>query len=73
MNEIQKLNSQTLKTRIRHLFFSFLILSTFKQAIEEVPLSWAFCENCLSVRVLYAGEFFHSMVAVLAQWEPLCS
>jgi len=32
-----------------------------------VPLSWVFCENCLSVFC----EFFHSMITVLSQWEPL--
>ena len=32
-----------------------------------LPLSWAFCENCLSV--FY--EFFRSMIRVASQWEPL--
>jgi hypothetical protein len=38
------------------------------QAIEAVQLSWAFCENCLSVFC----EFFHSMMTVLLRWVPLC-
>ena len=36
------------------------------QAIEAVPLSWAFCENCLSVLC----EFFHSMMTALNRWAP---
>jgi hypothetical protein len=38
------------------------------QAIDSVPSSWAFCENCLSVFC----EFFHSMMTVLNRWGPLC-
>ena len=38
------------------------------QAIEAVPSSWAFCENCLSVFC----EFFHGMMTALNRWGPLC-
>jgi len=50
------------------LGFSLLISNHISQAIVLVQVSWAFCENCLSVFC----EFFHSMAAVLTQWEPLC-
>ena len=50
------------------LGFSLLTFSHISQAVESVKVSWVFCENCLSVFC----EFFHSMAAVLAQWEPLC-
>jgi hypothetical protein len=50
------------------MFLSVGFLTHISQAIELVQVSWAFCENCLSVFC----EFFHSMTAVLAQWEPLC-
>jgi hypothetical protein len=52
--------------------FLTLNLSPPEQAIESVPLLWAFCENCLSLRFFYnVGEIFHSMIMVLAQWESL--
>ena len=46
--------------------YSFLTLSRISQAIDVLPVSWAFCENCLSVFC----ELFHSMVPAAQQWEP---
>jgi len=46
--------------------YSFLTLSRISQAIGVLPVSLAFCENCLSVFC----EFFHSMVPAAQQWEP---
>jgi hypothetical protein len=45
----------------------FLISFPPQQANEAVQLSWAFCENCLSVFC----EFFHSMITELLHWAPL--
>jgi len=51
------------------MFVSALgFLPHISQAIELLQVTWVFCENCLSVFC----EFFHSMTAVLAQWEYLC-
>ncbi|MBT8119947.1 MAG: hypothetical protein KJN89_09550 [Gammaproteobacteria bacterium] len=44
----------------------FITLSRISQAIDVLPVSWAFCENCLSVLC----EFFHSMMPAAQQWEP---
>jgi hypothetical protein len=48
--------------------FSFFLLTLprISQAIAVLPVSWAFCENCLSVFC----EFFHSMMPATQQWEP---
>ncbi|MBT8120066.1 MAG: hypothetical protein KJN89_10155 [Gammaproteobacteria bacterium] len=48
------------------LVFVFLTFSRISQAIDVLPVSWAVCENCLSVFC----EFFHSMVPAAQQWEP---
>jgi len=36
----------------------FLFFIHLRQAIEAVLLSWAFCENCLSVRAFQRGRVF---------------
>ncbi len=54
---------------INTVFRFFLTYLPPPQAIEAVPLSWAFCENCLSA----ICEFFHSMMTALNRWAPLCS
>jgi len=48
--------------------FSFFLLTFLRisQAIDVLPVSWVFCENCLSVFC----EFFHSMMPAVHQWEP---
>jgi hypothetical protein len=48
--------------------FSFYLLTfpRISQTIAVLLVSWAFCENCLSVFC----EFFHSMIAATQQWEP---
>ena len=38
--------------------FFLLILPRISQAIAVLPVSWAFCENCLSARVFYRGRVF---------------
>jgi hypothetical protein len=63
--------------------YSFLTLSRISQAIAVLAVSWAFCENCLSVcceltcmdaLMSWAQEAqergFHSMVLATQQWGP---
>jgi len=38
--------------------YLFLNYSHISQAIEVCPISWAFCENCLSARVFQRGRVF---------------
>jgi hypothetical protein len=51
-----------------NLAFIFYLLTfpRISQAIAVLPVSWGFCENCLSVFC----EFFHSMIPATQQWEP---
>jgi hypothetical protein len=38
--------------------YLFLTFSRISQAIDVLPVSWAFCENCLSARVFQRGRVF---------------
>jgi len=47
-------------TYVTHVFLPLLTLTfpPLQQAIESAPLSWAFCENCLSVRAFQRRRVF---------------
>ena len=65
-----KENTKPLKrNKLSHVTPVFVVdfdLPHISQAIAVCPLSWAFCENCLSVFC----EFFHGMIAGMPQWVP---